>query len=390
MGQRNCIMNNPKHNFTIIPNWLVDELSGAELKLYCKMYNGWCLMKDADGWYYRSLSKLKEDLGITCKNRDKLVDRVKKFEELGILAVERCDRKTNRYKFNEDFMFSHEEDTTNDASTPEGYMLVPQKGTSLVPQRGTCLVPQKGTLYNTKIKDKKENTVQYNTVHLQDTVISDNTLKEEINKEEKGVTEQGFLSDNGFSNSSLINEGNKFIHEQDRQGINETVTSKESGKNFGLHTLQELMELENATEDTPTPSEEIDKPYTKHTSKVNTSKEIKESLSMVDGVNLHPMEKRSERLESSAATATADKVMTKEMATAIIKNLGEYYSEGASIMEHQPHKFMVELAHEIPFMDLTNIVPDYMMKHGMDIKDIIILRQDDGKCCSEFEMYLNK
>lgn len=245
-------MKNPKHNFTIIPNWLVDELSGAELKLYCKMYNGWCLMKDADGWYYRSLSKLKEDLGITCKNRDKLVDRVKKFEELGILAVERCDRKTNRYKFNEDFMFSHEEDTTNDASTPEGYitnegstpegyMLVPQKGTSLVPQRGTCLVPQKGTLYNTKIKDKKENTVLYNTC----------TKEKEINKEkESGVSGQGLLSEEGFSDFNLTNEGNNFIQsesEQDRQGDKGTVTptSKSDKEKNKLNTFNDKKDSQN-------------------------------------------------------------------------------------------------------------------------------------------------
>ena len=91
----------------------------------------------------------------------------------------------------------------------------------------------------------------------------------------------------------------------------------------------------------------------------------------------------------SAHPPLTEKVMTKEMATAIIKNLGEYYSEGASIMEHQPHKFMIELAHEIPFMDLTNIVPNYIMGHGFNIRDLCIIRNDDGKLCGEFEMYFN-
>lgn len=387
-------MNNPKHNFTIIPNWLVGKFSGAEYTLYFKMYNGWCLMKDADGWYYRSLSKLKGDLGITCKNDDKLLGRIKKFEELGILTVERSGKKTNRYKFNEDFMFNHEEDSVNETTTPEGNKATTPKGYKTTTPEGykksENLLPQKGRIYNTLLKDKKENTVQYNTVHLQDTVISDNSLKEEINKEEKGVTEQGFLSDNGFSNSSLINEGNKFIHEQDRQGINETVslTSKESGKNFGLHTLQELMELDNATEDTPTPSSKD----AEEDNELNNFNKIKEFQSMCDSSHT-PSAKATlgssdseEPPQSSAHPPLTENAMTMEIATAIINSLGDYYADGAGIIEHEPNKFMVELAYPIPYMELTNTAPNYCRRYGKE-NDLCIIREDEGKCCSNFEMY---
>lgn len=142
-----------KSNFVQVPLWLLDELETAtEIRLFCKMYNGWCLMKDADGWYYRSLSKLKEDLGISCKQNNKLLERINKLEELGILIVERNGKKTNRYKFNEHFMFNHEEYTTNEGSTPKGYKVSTPKGYN----ESEGVVPQKGTIYNTK-ENIKEN-----------------------------------------------------------------------------------------------------------------------------------------------------------------------------------------------------------------------------------------
>lgn len=147
-----------KSNFSTIPNWLVGKFTGAEYTLYFKMYNGWCLMQDADGWYYRSLSKLKEDLNITCKNNNKLLERIKKFEELGILTVKRGKQETNWYKFNEHFMFNNDEDATNIGSTPKGYKGSTPKGY----KENEGVVPQKGTIYNTK-ENKNDNISRDNS-----------------------------------------------------------------------------------------------------------------------------------------------------------------------------------------------------------------------------------
>ena len=222
-------MKNPKNNFTIIPNWLVDELSGAELKLYCKMYNGWCLMKGPDGWYYRSLSKLKEDMGMSPNsNEHRLLERIKRFEELGILMVERCDRQTNRYKFNEDYMFNHEEDTADEVVHETCSTLLHETCSTLLHE--TCRV---------------DNTVSNNTV-------KNNIYKEkEINKEKESNTAgQGSLRNDGVSISSLTNEGDNSIQskgKRDRQCIDVTVSlssKSNKGKNKS-NTSKDLKDSQN-------------------------------------------------------------------------------------------------------------------------------------------------
>ena len=136
--------------FAQIPMWLVDELTGNEIKLFLIMYNGWRMMKNLSNGntYYRSYKKLKEDLGIKSKNNNKVIDAIRHFEELGILRVERNGKKTNHYEFNE-FVLFHSND-------------VPETGTRDVPETGTSKpiddVPETGILYNSK-----ENIKEYNT-----------------------------------------------------------------------------------------------------------------------------------------------------------------------------------------------------------------------------------
>ena len=213
------------------------------------------------------------------------------------------------------------------------------------------------------INSKCKNNRKCNTVH-------DNSYKEkEINKEKESNTAgQGSLRNDGVSISSLTNEGNNFIQsegERDRQGIDVTVSLSSKSD--------------------------------KEKNKSNTSKDLKDSQNTGLHSNLHqaiaPFRGESDSEPHPQVPLTpspTEKSMTKDIATAIIKNLGDWYADGAEIVEHEPHKFMIELQHEIPFLELTNIIPDYIMRHGMDIKDIIILRQDDGKCCSKFEMYFNQ
>lgn len=170
-----------KSNFSFIPNWLVGKFTGAEYTLYFKMYNGWQLMKDADNWYYRSLSKLKEDLNITCKNNNKLLERIKKFEELGILTVKRGKQETNWYKFNEHFMFNNDEDATNIGSTPKGYKGSTPKGY----KENEGVVPKRGTIYNTK--ENKNDNIHDNTI----TCTGENNAKNQHNMkvDERLITE---------------------------------------------------------------------------------------------------------------------------------------------------------------------------------------------------------
>lgn len=346
-------MNTPKRNFSIIPNWLVDEFQTVkEFKAFIKMYNGWGLMKDADGWYYRSKSKLKEDFGMnpTCSDT-RVTQLTRRFEELGILQIKSEGKKANWYKFNEDFMFNHEEDTADE--------VVPQTGTSVgkvhdVPKQDN---DRYKTYLSTKVQDVPKQD-RYKT-YLQYNTVSNNTVKnkiykeKEINKEKESNTAgQGSLRNDGVSISSLTNKGNNFIQsegERDSQGDISTPKRSygdvywkvrkmiEKGKGFSeqkvrdyvnryfiqtgkvtqhefegdLAELQRLRDsmLDRESQDINTSSDlHVNKQTLTSserscqcTNEPYTPNNVKELQTMVDKVNLHPTEKRSKKLEVSAA-----------------------------------------------------------------------------------------
>lgn len=167
-----------KENFVQIPIWLLDELkTSTEIKLFGKMYNGWCLMQDADGWYYRAYSKLKEDIQSEGKCNRAIINAIRHFEELGILIVERVGKKTNRFKFDEVVLFQHiEEVEDNDRCS--------LKDTSDVAcrlQENEKRCSLKDTIYNTEENILKENNMEpnYKNEEVQETELF-NSLNNDI------------------------------------------------------------------------------------------------------------------------------------------------------------------------------------------------------------------
>lgn len=167
-----------KENFVQIPIWLLDELkTSTEIKLFGKMYNGWCLMQDTDGWYYRAYSKLKEDIQSEGKCNRAIINAIRHFEELGILIVERVGKKTNRFKFDEVVLFKHiEEVEDNDRCS--------LKDTSDVAcrlQENEKRCSLKDTIYNTKENILKENNMEpsYKNEEVQETELF-NSLNNDI------------------------------------------------------------------------------------------------------------------------------------------------------------------------------------------------------------------
>ena len=81
------------------------HLSGNELKVFVTMFDQWSMMKNEDGWYYRSQKQLCEDTGLTDRT---LRDIIKKFvEKGGIFTTTYNDgvkiatyNKANEYKIN--------------------------------------------------------------------------------------------------------------------------------------------------------------------------------------------------------------------------------------------------------------------------------------------------
>ena len=81
------------------------HLSGNELKVFVTMFDQWSMMKNEDGWYYRSQKQLCEDTGLTDRT---LRDIIKKFVEKGVIFTTTYNdgvkmatyNKANEYKIN--------------------------------------------------------------------------------------------------------------------------------------------------------------------------------------------------------------------------------------------------------------------------------------------------
>ena len=81
------------------------HLSGNELKVFVTMFDQWSMMKNEDGWYYRSQKQLCEDTGLTDRT---LRDIIKKFVKKGVIFTTTYNdgvkmatyNKANEYKIN--------------------------------------------------------------------------------------------------------------------------------------------------------------------------------------------------------------------------------------------------------------------------------------------------
>lgn len=149
-----------KENFVQFPIWLLEELKSInEIKLFAKMYNGWQLMKDADGWYYRAISKLKTDAGINPKDSNSKITKIlQRFEEMGILHIDRNGKKTNRFKFDEVVLFRHIEDNEEEGWEQNAPIRWEQNAPKQVEGDGSKTHP----IYNTKENILKENNMEPN------------------------------------------------------------------------------------------------------------------------------------------------------------------------------------------------------------------------------------
>lgn len=91
---------------------------------------------------------------------------------------------------------------------------------------------------------------------------------------------------------------------------------------------------------------------------------------------------------SASNEVTNGDVMTMEIVEAIVNELDHYYSDGAEIKEVKPHRYEVNLGNAILYPELANKVYNYLYEHGLNAGNLYMDRENDGKCCNTFTMWL--
>ncbi len=91
---------------------------------------------------------------------------------------------------------------------------------------------------------------------------------------------------------------------------------------------------------------------------------------------------------SASNEVTNGDAMTMEIVEAIVNELDPYYSDGAEIKEVKPHRYEVNLGNAILYPELANKVYNYLYEHGLNAGNLYMDRENDGKCCNTFTMWL--
>ncbi len=91
---------------------------------------------------------------------------------------------------------------------------------------------------------------------------------------------------------------------------------------------------------------------------------------------------------SASNEVTNGDVMTMDIARAIVNEFDAYYSDGAVIKEVKPHRYEVNLGNAILYPELTDKVYNYLYEHGLNAGKLYMDRENDGKCCNTFTMWL--
>lgn len=193
------------------------HLSGNELKVFVTMFDQWSMMKNEDGWYYRSQKQLCEDTGLTDRT---LRDIIKKFVEKGVIFTTTYNdgvkmatyNKANEYKINMKKVVEMSKEKVVKKVKEGGKFYHPSKN---------IITKEKNKIYNINIKTSEDITPDVET--LQDEEVNNDLKLNNMKKENE-------RSDNGTTVMNDNEQGRSNASESDT--INEMTTSTSGGENI--------------------------------------------------------------------------------------------------------------------------------------------------------------
>lgn len=192
------------------------HLSGNELKVFVTMFDQWSMMKNEDGWYYRSQKQLCEDTGLTDRT---LRDIIKKFVEKGVIFTTTYNdgvkmatyNKANEYKINMKKVVE---------MSKEKVVKKVKEGGNFYHPSNNIITKEKNKIYN--INNKTSEDISPDVEILQDKKVNNDLKLNNMKKENE-------MSDNGTNVMNDNEQGRSNASESDT--INEMTTSTSGDKN---------------------------------------------------------------------------------------------------------------------------------------------------------------
>ena len=247
------------------------HLSGNELKVFVTMFDQWSMMKNEDGWYYRSQKQLCEDTGLTDRT---LRDIIKKFVEKGVIFTTTYNdgvkmatyNKANEYKINMKKVVE---------MSKEKVVKISKEGGNFYHPSNNIITKENNKIYNINIKTSENITPDDGT--LQDDEVEnvflnnsdDDWLSYEVKRSMMGEVNNDLKlinnkKENEMSNKVAI-EMNAISEQSERQArenessesgtINEMTTSTLGYKNKTSKEFQNIpvdkSKVVNEENDTP-------------------------------------------------------------------------------------------------------------------------------------------
>ena len=101
---------------------------------------------------------------------------------------------------------------------------------------------------------------------------------------------------------------------------------------------------------------------------------------------LHPEEKSSQNANQTPNPAIA---VARETVNGILKQLDDYYTDGATVLEYEPLKYKVEMSHPVSWHDMVRVACDYLQGRGLSYSNLCIEAVDDPRYSRTFNIYDN-
>lgn len=211
------------------------HLSGNELKVFVTMFDQWSMMKNEDGWYYRSQKQLCEDTGLTDRT---LRDIIKKFVEKGVIFTTTYNdggkmatyNKANEYKINMKKVVE---------MSKEKVVKISKEGGNFYHPSNNIIIKENNKIYNINIKTSEDITPDDGT--LQDDEVENvflnnsdddwlnyevkRSMTDNVNNDLKlnNMKKENEMSDNGTNAMNAMSEM-KWNDKQGRSNASESVT----------------------------------------------------------------------------------------------------------------------------------------------------------------------
>ena len=201
------------------------HLSGNELKVFVTMFDQWSMMKNEDGWYYRSQKQLCEDTGLTDRT---LRDIIKKFVKKGVIFTTTYNDGVKMATYNK----------------ANEYKINMKKVVEMSKEKVVKKVKEGGNFYHPSNKITKKNNKIYNiNIKTSEDITPDEvTLQdEEVNNDLKlnDMKKENEMSDNGTNAMNVNEQGSNYIAESGTT-TNKMTTSTPGNENKTSKEFQNI------------------------------------------------------------------------------------------------------------------------------------------------------